>query len=505
MDIKSAAQKQSLAGKSISALKWNYLGRLISLSLQFVVSIILARLLGPGPFGLVAIALFVQGLGNLFAEGGLSSALIQSKQLTEHDIRSVFSTQLLIGLIISGTVAGLAPVMAVFFNEPNATLVIMAMASSFTLQAFGQTASALIKRNLEFKKIQIISLISYCFGYLGVGLPLAYLGYGVWSLVAAQLTQASLNSFVVYFSQRHPILPLVNPKNCRFLRFGAAITLNNITSWAISNLDTAIIGRSFETATLGVYNRAFNLVNMPMYAVVSSMQSVLFSAYAKSQDNRKTLQRTFVASISIMALLFFPIYSAMAAIPDLIINSLYGDKWQAAIPLMMPLCFAMAINSILAMSGPLLSSIGLPQIELKAQIVTLLFSIPSLILAAQNSVLTVAWTLLGIYIFRLLLLVVATLRAVGDKPYRLLTVLIVPTAIALVLYGQCWYLDQWASLQVYSIKIRLGLIVFSCALSYPLLLLFFRRLIFRGSMKEFLASLQNKLPSKIFKLTGLPA
>lgn len=505
MDTSPPQAKQSLAGKSLNALKWNYIGRLVSLSLQFGIGIVLARMLGPEPFGLVAIALFVQSLGNLFAEGGLGSALIQSREITDHDIRSVFSTQILIGLTITGIVAALAPLLALFFNEPNATPVIMAMAASFTIQAIGQTASALIRRDLEFKKIQLISLLSYCIGYLAVGLPMAYCGYGVWSLVAAQLTQVSSNAGVSYFSRRHPILPLVNPKRCRFLRFGAAMTLNNITSWGISNLDTAIIGRHFDTATLGVYNRAFNLVNMPMHAVTSSMQSVLFSAYAKSQTNQKALQRSFLASINIMALLFFPVYAAMAAVPELLIPALYGPQWQAAIPLTPPLCLALAVNAVLAMCGPLLSAIGAPQIELKAQLLTLLVSIPSLILAAQDSVLTVAWALLGTYVLRLLLLVIPTLKAVGDKPYRIIGIVFLPWMIAGLLYGFCGYLAQLPALQTLPIAGRLGIVVAACALLYPLLLLLFRKLIFRGGLKEFVLAMQGKLPPKLFKLTGLAA
>jgi lipopolysaccharide exporter len=496
---------QNLAAKSIHALKWNYLGRLLSLSLQFTVGIILARQLGPEPFGLVAIALFIQGLANLFAEGGLGSALIQSKEISEHDSRAVISAQLLIGTILSDTIAGAAPMLAAFFKAPDAAPVIMVTAISLTLQAIGQTANALIRRSLGFKKIQIISLTAYSVGYLAVGLPLAFLDYGVWSLVAAQLSQIGINAFASYFSNRHPILPLVSPRRCRFLRFGVALTLNNMTSWGINNLDTAIIGRSFGAATLGAYNRAFNLVNMPMHAVTASTQPVLFSAYAKSQSNRQTLHRTFVASLSIMALLFFPIYGAMAAIPELIIPALYGDKWQAAVPLMGPLCFAMAVHGMLAMAGPLLTAIGLPQIELKAQLATLLIGIPSLILAAQESVLTVAWTVLGIYVLRLLLLVSATLKAVGDKPYRLLIIIGTPLLITALIYSLCRYLGHLPEIQTYPKEFRLGIIIFACAISYPMLLLSFRRLIVHGGMKEFLVSLQNKLPARLFKLTGLPA
>ncbi|MEI6269354.1 MAG: lipopolysaccharide biosynthesis protein [Methylococcaceae bacterium] len=501
MDI--TPDNQSLASKSISALKWNYIGRLVSLSLQFGIGIILARLLGPEPFGLVAIALFVQGLGNLFAEGGLGAALIQSKKISEHDIRSVFSTQLVIGIIMSSAIAGAAPLLAAFFHEPNATPVIMIMSLSFTIQAIGQTANALIRRNFEFKKIQIISLISYCIGYLGLGLPMATLGYGVWSLVAAQLSQTSINAFATYFSHRHPIFPLVNPKNCRFLRFGAAITINNITSWGIGNLDTAIIGRFFETSTLGVYNRAFNLVNMPMYAITSSMQSVLLSAYAKSQSNANTLQITYIASVSLMALIFLPVYAAIAAIPDLLILGLYGESWHAAIPLMMPLGLSMAAHAMLAMSGPMLTGIGRPQIELKAQLLTLLFSIPALLIAATDSIISLIWAVFASYVLRFLLLTLMSLHTLKAKRRHLLSILAMPLVIAALIYGFTYLLNQQLNQFSCPPAIKLGIVISSCAICYPLLLLIFRKLIVRGSIKELLIAIQNKLPSPLISLSGL--
>lgn len=496
---------KNLTTQSINALKWNYVGRFVSLSMQFTIGIILARMLGPEPFGLIAIALFVQGLGNLFAEGGLGSALIQSQDISDHDIRSVYFTQILIGVFLSVTVCGLAPLIAAFFKQSNATPVIMTMALLFTIQAIGQTGNALIRRKMEFKKLQIISLASYSIGYIGLGLPLAYLDYGVWALVVAQLTQNSVNTIITYASVRHPVLPFVSPVTCRFLRFGAAITFNNITSWGIGCIDTVIIGRSFDAVMLGVYNRTFSLVNMPMYAITSSVQSVLFSAYARAQSNNKIIRRTFIASISVMALFFIPIFGAVATVPDLVISTFYGDKWQAAIPLMTPLCFAMAVHAMLAMAGPLLSAIGLPQVELKAQMLTLVISVPSLIIAAQYSLVAVAWTLLGAYILRLLLLVTATLRVIGAKTHRLLNVVLIPLVITALLTALCWLLRQVPSFQSYSEAMQLGSIILICAFTYLTLLLLFRRLILRGELKEFVRSLHNKLPRTLFKLTGLSA
>ena len=496
---------ESLASKSLNALKWNYIGRFISLSLQFSIGVVLARLLGPEPFGLVAIALFVQGLGNLFAEGGLGSALIQSQDITEHDIRSVFTTQLLIGFITSAVIIGLAPLLANFFHEPNAAPVIMAMALSFILQAFGQTANSLLRREFEFKKIQIISIVSYCIGYIGLGLPMAFMDYGVWSLVAAQLSQTTVNAITSYLYHRHKIFPLTNPKHCRFLRFGAAMTLNNITSWGISGIDTAFIGRFFETTVLGVYNRAFSLVNMPMYAITSSMQSVLLSTYAKSQDNQSKLQNTYIASVSLMAFLFLPIYAAMSAVSDLLILGLYGDKWQLAIPLIMPLGLAMAINAMLAMAGPLLTGIGRPHIELKAQLITLLLSIPALYIAAQISILNLDWVLFFSYIMRFLLLTLMALKALKIKQTQLLNIIIMPIIISIIIFGFAYFIKQQLVNFNYSSTINLIIVIISCSLFYPLLLLSLRRFIVRGSIKNLLISAQTKLPSQLISLSGINA
>lgn len=503
MDKATVKKNQSLAGKSITALKWNYLGRIIALSLQFAISIILARLLGPEPFGLVAIALFVQGLGGLFAEGGLGSALIQSRDISEHDIRSVFSTQILIGIVISSVVAGLAPLLADFFKAPNATPVIMTMALSFTIQAIGQTASALIRRDLEFKKIQIISLISYCTGYLGLGIPLAFHGYGVWSLVAAQLTQVSINALATYFTHRHPILPLVCPKNCRFLRFGVALTLNNITSWGIGCIDTAIIGHFFETTILGIYNRAFNLVNIPMYAVVSSAQAVLLSSYAKIQDNSELVKRTYIVSVGVMALIFLPMFAAVAAVADSVVLGIYGEKWVAAIPMIKPLAFAIAIHAMLAMTGPMLTGMGVPRYELKAQIITLIISLPALVLAAQQSITILIYTLLGTYMLRFLMLSIAALIALNESPFRLFKVLIIPLLIALLLYGCAYYTNQLQLGFVYDVELRLLGNITSCAICYVLFLLIFLRLIVRGVIKDFLFPIKARLPKLLTTLAGI--
>lgn len=495
--------KVSLSERSVTALKWNYIGAFAVILSQVAIGIALARLLGPEPFGLVAIALLVLSLGNLFAEGGLGAALIQKRDITNQDIRSVFSAQILIGFFIAAAVIAFTPWIVLFFKKPDAKFVVMVMAISIAIQPVGQTATALLRRKLEFKKIQLIRLISYLFGYLAIGVPLAFLGLRVWSLVVAQLIQTTFYSFTVYFIARHPVFPLVRPDQCRLLRFGTTITGNNITSWGSSNLDTAIVGRFFGTVDLGLYNRAFNLVNMPMSAVVSSMQGVLFSAYARSQDNRSALRRTYIVSIGGMALLLLPMFSAASAVPESIILGLYGGKWRSAIPLLTPLALAMPINAMLAMAGPLLTGIGQPHKEFIAQIVSWLFMVPALILASHYSLEVVAWSVLGVYIVRFLILISMSLHAIDEKIQNLINILFVPLVIAVILSAFAFSIDRLLLSAEFGPTLRLILVIVFCALSYLVLLFLFRKQIVRGPTKSFLITIQDKLPSIIVRWANI--
>ena len=271
-----------LMHRSLHALKWNYLGTLVRTGTQFLLGIVLARLLGPEPFGLVAIALLIIGLGNLVADFGLASALVQQKSITERDVRYVFTLQMLVGLFITLVIIVAAPWIAGYFRSEDATPVLRAMGSMFLIQAAGQTATAMLRRNMNFKSLQIIGLGSYLFSYVLIGLPLALGNFGVWALVAAQISQASINALAVNLHTRHSWMPTLRPDASGMFLFGSKTMASNLTSWGISNLDSAIVGHVFGVVDLGIYNRAMNLVASPMGAFTSTLQGVLFPAYART-------------------------------------------------------------------------------------------------------------------------------------------------------------------------------------------------------------------------------
>lgn len=421
-----------LAGRSLGALKWNYLGTLTKILSQLVIGIMLARLLGPEPFGLVAIAWLVLGLGNLLADFGLSAALIQKPQISTRDIRHIFTLQMLSGLVLTLIVAGTASWVAAFFWREDAAQVLRWMSLLFLFQSFGQTASAILRRDLNHKRVQMLQVLSYLTSYIAIGIPLALYGAGVWALVCAQLAQSASYALAVYLSVRHSLLPSLKPDQPGLFSFGSKVLLSNLSSWGYLSLDTAIVGRMLGIVDLGLYNRSMNLLASPMYGVVSTLQGVMFPLYSRLTNRTEDVRRMYIASICILAVLVMPAFAAIAAIPDTTIQALYGANWSAATGLVTPLALAMPIYAVLALGGPLMLGLGRAGMEATAQALGLLIMALIVIVAAQISLGAVAWAVLLAYLLRALLVTRLTIGLVGLRGLSVVRALAGPVLLGVL-------------------------------------------------------------------------
>jgi PST family polysaccharide transporter len=446
----------SLTQTAFAALKWNYAGTMVRMGANFAVGIILARLLGPKPYGQVAVAALVIGLGNLVADVGLGSALVQKDDVSSEDIRFAFTVQMVFALLIVGTIWPLAPWIALFFHQPETTRVLRAMFSIFILQALGQTAISLLKRNLQQKEIQTAQLLSYLVGYIVIGIPLAFLGAGVWSLVAAQVAQTLLNTTVVYLQVRHPIAPLFHPKNAHLARYGGKVVSSNVVNWWITNADNLFVGRACGGVPLGLYSRSFTLVNLPEAGVVSTLQAILFPAYSRTQKNPELMRQTYLASVSIVAMITMPFFAVVAAVPQSIIGGIYGLKWMAAVPVVVPLALAMALDSIMALAGPVQYGVGRVERELWPQITTAIVMVGMMTVMSRISFVAVGWGVLAIYLLRVALVTRAVIKTLelqwSDIARSLGAPVVVAAASALLVGG----LDRVLLVRMPNIGLRLA-------------------------------------------------
>jgi O-antigen/teichoic acid export membrane protein len=398
-----------LVKSATSSFNWNLAGSIARYGSGFIIGIVLARILGPEPFGLVAAASIFISIGNLIIDSGLNSGLVQKKEINNKDIHYILTIQLFLSLIITGLIIGLAPAIAKAYHQPDLVPVLQMFTITLLFQAASQPSTAILIRNFDFKRIQQSQIVAYLIGYLGIGLPLAYSGHGVWSLVYAQLSQSFLYLVFAYGSVRHSLGLLIRDSG-GISRFGINILGANIANWIISNYDNTSIGWAYGTTNLGLYGRAWTLAMTPVGIVVNSAQSVLFSASSKLQESAELVRDSFLGVFTIFGITLFPFSICEALVAYDLIHFVYGDKWLKSIPIMELLPLAMPFFALMALQGPVLAGLGKPEVEFKLQWLVLGFTIIIFIYAIQSSMQTIIWSVLIIYIFRFFVLSLATFR-----------------------------------------------------------------------------------------------
>lgn len=336
--------------------------------LGLVINAVLARMLGPEPFGQIALATVVLGLGSLLVDAGLSVSLIQKADLDELDIRSAFTTQVAIGLGLAIGLALLAPWGAAILAQEGLTPVLRVLSGLLAIQAFGQTGTALLRKAGDFHRVQQLQIGSYLAAYLGVGIPLALQGGGVWALVTAQLAQAAVYSAGAWLATRHSLRPFTGRRG--LTAFGLTIVSSNIFAWAVGALPALLIGRFQGVVMLGYFSRAFFLVSMPASVLAVSLQTTSLTVYSRLQRHTRLTARTCLGMTSFCLLATVPPFVAVAAMPRTIVEALFGEKWLPMANLLTPLALAMPLECVAALSGPLLIARGKAGLELRLQAVT---------------------------------------------------------------------------------------------------------------------------------------
>lgn len=453
------SEGRPLAGRAISAAKWSYAGNIARAVGQFLIGIVLARILGPKAFGVVAIAWLMISAGKLVSDFGFGAALVQRKELTPRDIQFAFTIQLLIGIGL--TLVGIfsAPYVAGYFKQPEAAPVIKAMSFLFVVQSIGQTGTSLLSRQLEFKSIQLANVATYLLAYLGIGIPFALLGMGVWSLVVAQTLQAvSYAIAVVWLSGMRPRLSL-RPDSPGMFYFGAKVISANIASWGILNLDSAVAGRAFGVSDLGLYNRAMALAATPTATVTTSMQGVLFSSCARTQDNVGRVRSAYLGATGLLGLVTVPVFVTVALVPGTVVSAVYGSAWMKATTIVAPLALAMPVHAILALVGPVLMALNRVELEVRSQWLALLVMIPLLLLAAMYSLAALAWTVLMAYLVRLVLLVIAMRKVVPFSWGEWLRALLPAVLFTAMVAVPTFLADTFAGLQEAGVRLMTDLAI----------------------------------------------
>src|SRR6266705_1085295 len=299
-----------------------------SLVLRMGSLMVMARLLGPKDFGLVGMVAAFTGVLNLFRDFGLSSATVQRGHVTDDQISTLFWINIFVGVILGLLLMGMAPFVAVFYHEPRLFWVSIILGSSFIFNGAGVQHTALLERQMRFTALAAIDMISLVVS-TAIGIGMAATGFGYWALVASAVTLPLVSTLCLWFATGwRPRKIHLHEEVHSMLRFGGAFTLINLIVYVGYNLEKVLLGRYWGASALGLYGRAYQLINLPTENLNSAFWGVAFSGLSRVRHEPVRFRSYFLRGYSLVLAVTIPMTVAAALFAHDLILVLLGPKWN---------------------------------------------------------------------------------------------------------------------------------------------------------------------------------
>lgn len=342
-----------LSTSTWAGLKWTYGASAVGAMLQLGYTAAMGRLLTPSDFGILALAVVFLRFGGYFAQMGVGPALVQAPVMTDRKISTAFAMNIALSGLVALVFVLAAGLASVLLGEPAVVPVVRVLALGLLLAAAGTTAEALLRRDLNFRRLAINQLASFVIGYLLVGVILAVLGAGVWSLVAAHLAQSTIYSALNVAARPHPVRAGWHGRDAgSLLSFGGRVSVISFAEFIGVSLDTLVIGRFAGSAALGQYNRAFLLVNLPLERLMQGLERVLYPAFSRIQGERERLARVYRSALAMAGALLLPTAAGMAVAAEPLVLVVLGTQWGLAVDVL-PFLAVSAALSLISLLGAL--------------------------------------------------------------------------------------------------------------------------------------------------------
>jgi len=358
-----------LKNQTMTAVFWGFLERFGTQALQFIFSIIMARLLLPEEFGVVAMLSIFVAMGHTFVNSGFGQALIQKQDVKHIDECSIFYFNIFVALLAMVILFFCAPLIADFYNQPQLILMSRVLSLIFIFNALGLVQRTLLNKNLDFKtQLKVSLLASLISGAVAVGF--AFNGFGAWSLIALFLCTDLLNTvFLWSFSSWRPslIFSLISLKS--MFSFGSKLFIVSLANSVFTNLYKLIIGKMFNPAALGFYARADSLYKYPVVILNSVVSQVTFPVFSKIQNDKKRLKNAVQKSLKTITLISFPIMIGLMIVAHPLVEILLTKKWLPSVFYLQLLCVIGMIHPISVINLNALNAQGRSDLFLKIDVI----------------------------------------------------------------------------------------------------------------------------------------
>ena len=388
---------------TIKALVWQTLERSGVQFVQFGIQLVLARLLMPSDFGIVAILNVFVSIANTMVNNGLATALIQKENPTKEEFSSVFWLSLIISIITYLIVFIASPFIARFYHNAQIVSYLRILLLVVPIGALGSIQNTILKKRLDLRPSFIANLAAIIIQGI-VGIVLACLGFGSWALVTSQICyQCTVTLLLITQVQWKPSGKLSLQKIIPLFKFSWKLSLGWLIGTLYNDFFTLIIGKSFSIQTLGFYHKGQSLPNTFTRTIQQITGGVLFSALSRKQNNRQVLLSNTRSMLSLLALFLFPIMLGFSAIAEPFVILVLTEKWLPSIFFIRMACIYLMLSSYCTTNMHSFNAIGRTDVFLRIELIRRSISVVLVLLLSKVGIEAVIWGIVGLSIVSLLI------------------------------------------------------------------------------------------------------
>ena len=453
---------KSLREHAFTSTLWSALERFGTQGLQFIIIVVLARILSPKDFGLIGMLAIFIALARVFVDSALGTALIRKQDATSEDYSTVFIFNIFVGLIIYLFLFFTAPYIANFYNEPKLVMLTRVISLNFLIGSFGSIHITIFTKKLDFKTQTKISVLSNLISGI-VAITLAYLNYGVWALVIQSISYSFTSTVLYWFSNAwKPYLKFSTESFRNLFGFSSKLLISILIDTIFQNIYLVIIGKWFNVSDLGYYTQAKKIQETPSLTINNIIQRVSFPVFSSIQDEDKRLKVGLRKTIKILVFVLFPIMLGLLSVSDSFVRIIFSEKWINSIVYLKLLCIVGILYPLQSINLNILNVKGRSDIFLRLEIVRKSLIILSIAIGFRWGIIGMVKANVIASIINYLIVVVVSGKLINynikEQLLDLLPYAVTSTVMAIII--TLITLNSNFNLQTLIIQIVLGIIIY---------------------------------------------
>lgn len=384
-------QYEEIKQKTFFGAIWKFLERILAQLITFVVSLVLARILSPKEYGLIAIVTVMINLMNVFVTSGYGAALIQKKDSDDRDFNTMFSFSGGLSLVLYLLLFLIAPYLAQWYKDESLIILIRVMGLRLPFAAFNSIQQAYVAKKMQYRKFFWATLGGTIASGM-VGITMALLGFGVWALVGQYFINTVIGSVILYIIFPWRYKPhYENKRAMPMIRFGSSVLFASLVDAVYREIRTLVVGVKYDAEALAYYNRGEQFPQLIVLNLGTVIDGTLMPAFCLLQDDLERMRQGLKRALQIATLITTPLMFGMAVVAEPMIRILLTDKWLPAVPYLQIFCFMYTLNPMLSATNQVIKAMGAGGLYLKLEILKKTAFVVSLLAAMPMGPIAIAW------------------------------------------------------------------------------------------------------------------